>query len=152
MPNSDESEPTAQRLPLDPTDVVDRAYELIGFAAGGEPDWQRFRELFTDPCVLALRVFPDDHAITVMDMASYMHHQMQHGLGDDGYSESPGIRTVDIVGDIAIIRQHFTMNFVDAPPVPALDVFALCRRHTEWQIVSILSETQDAPLSLTSLA
>ncbi len=62
MPHADVDEPPQQRPRLEPTAVVDRAYELIGFAAGGEPDWPRFRELFTDPCVLALRVFPDDDA------------------------------------------------------------------------------------------
>lgn len=125
----------------EPSAVVDRAYELIGFAAGGEPDWQRFRELFTEPCVLALRVFPDDAAVTVMDMSSYIHHQMQHGLGEEGYSETPGARTIDVIGDIAIVRQHFTMNFADAVSVRALDIFGLCRRQNEWRIVSILSET-----------
>ncbi len=75
-----------------------------------------------------------------MDMSDYIHHQMQHGLGADGYSETPGTRTVDVVGGIALVRQHFTMNFAAAPPVPALDIFGLCRRQDEWRIVSILSE------------
>ncbi|MFZ9385183.1 MAG: hypothetical protein ACO27U_10985, partial [Ilumatobacteraceae bacterium] len=69
---------------MTPEQVVDRAYELISFAAGGEPAWPEFRSLFTDPCVLALRVFPDDPSITVMNLDSYVVHQMREGLSDEG--------------------------------------------------------------------
>ena len=68
---------------MSPENVVDRAYELISFAAGGEPAWPEFRALFTEPCVLALRVFPDDDAVTVMDLDGYVVHQMRDGLSDE---------------------------------------------------------------------
>ena len=38
---------------MSPEDVVDRSYELISFAAGGEPAWAEFRSLFTEPSTLA---------------------------------------------------------------------------------------------------
>lgn len=87
---------------MNPTDVVDGSYELISFAAGGEPAWPDFRSLFTDPCVPGLRVFPDDAAITVMNLDAYMVHQMREGLSDEGYSESPGKRSTTIV----VLRQE----------------------------------------------
>ena len=127
---------------MNPTDVVDGSYELISFAAGGEPAWPDFRSLFTDPCVPGLRVFPDDAAITVMDLDAYMVHQMREGLSDEGYSESPGERSTTIVGDCAVVQQQFFMRFRDREPVAAFDVYSLARIDGTWKIVSIISDME----------
>lgn len=124
----------------EPGDVVDRAYELISFSAGGSPAWDEFRALFTTPCVLALRLFPDDSEITVMDMDAYVVAQMREGMQENGYAEIPGERTTTIDADIASVRQHFTMNFGDRSPVHALDVFQLVRITNRWYIASIISD------------
>lgn len=125
---------------MTPEEVVDRAYELISFAAGGEPAWPEFRALFTDRAVLALRVFPGDAAITVMDLDGYVVHQMRDGLSDEGYSEIPGERSTTIVGDAAAVLQNFFMQFKDRAPVPAFDGFSLVRIDGVWKIVSIISD------------
>lgn len=125
---------------MTPEDVVERAYELISFAAGGEPAWPEFRTLFTTPCVLALRVFPGDDAVTVMDLDAYMVHQMCDGLSEEGYSEEPGERTTTVVGDVAVVHQAFTMHFAGRPPVGALDVFSLVVVDGRWRIASIVSD------------
>lgn len=130
---------------MSPEDVVDRAYELISFAAGGEPAWPEFRALFTEPCVLALRVFPDDDAVTVMDLDGYVVHQMRDGLSDEGYSEIPGERTTTVVGEAAVVLQQFAMQFTGRPPVPAFDGFSLVRIDGHWKIASIISDMVTGP-------
>lgn len=123
-------------------DLVDSAYDLISFAAGGEPAWDEFRTLFTEPCVLALRVFPDDASVTVMDMDGYVRTQMREGLSDEGYSEMPGDRTIAITGDAATAQQKFTMHFAQGAPVAAVDIFSLVRLDGGWRIVSIVSDME----------
>jgi hypothetical protein len=129
-----------QRPTGGPGDVVDRAYELISFSAGGSPAWDEFRALFTTPCVLALRLFPDDSEITVMDLNAYVVAQMREGMQEDGYAEIPGERAITIDADIASVRQHFAMKFGNRPPVHALDVFQLVHIADRWHIASIISD------------
>ena len=125
---------------MGPEEVIDRSYELISFAAGGEPAWAEFRALFTEPCTLALRVFPGDPAITVMDLDAYVVHQMRDGLSEEGYSEIPGERTTTVIGDAAVVSQQFVMQFKDHPPVPAFDGYSLVRVDGVWKIASIISD------------
>jgi hypothetical protein len=139
VPIDQHESPPSEQLP-DPESVVDRAYELISFAAGGAPRWDAFGQLFVPQAVLALRVFPGDTAVTVMDMNAYVVAQMGHGLGEAGYTEIPGARRVHITGDIAVIHQDFTMQFATGDAVPALDVFSLCRIDGQWRIVAIVSD------------
>jgi hypothetical protein len=125
-------------------EIVDRAYELISFAAGAQPAWDEFRNLFTEPCVLALRVFPDDPAVSVMDMDAYVRTQMREGLSDEGYTELPGDRNIAITGEAASVHQAFAMQFATGPPVPAVDMFSLVKLDGRWRIVSIVSDMQEA--------
>jgi hypothetical protein len=125
---------------MSPEDVVDRSYELISFAAGGEPAWSEFRSLFTQPSVLALRVFPEDPEITVMDLDAYVHHQMRDGLSDEGYTEIPGSRSTTIIGDAAVVNQEFFIQYRDREPVPAFDGYSLVRIDGVWRIASIISD------------
>ena len=127
-----------------PESVVDRAYELISFAAGGAPAWDEFRALFTDPCVLALRVFPGDEAITVMDLDRYVEVQCAQGSAKVATKSSPAGREVTLIGDIAIVHQAFTMTFADAAPIPATDVFQLARLDGVWRITAIASDTVES--------
>lgn len=123
-----------------PGSTVDAAYELLSFDPGQEPDWAGFRSCFHPRALLALRVFPEDPAISVMSLRQYARAQMREGLKEEGYTEVPGHRDVDIVGSVATIRQHFTMNFAGRPPVTAIDVFALVHIGGRWQIVSVVSD------------
>jgi hypothetical protein len=128
-------------------EIVDRAYELLAFESGAAPDWDRFDELFVQGALLALRVFPDDDQISVLGLRDYHAAQMQHGLGEEGYSETPNERRLDVVGDIASVRQSFTMNFANRRPVEAIDVFSLARTAGRWRIVSVVSDVAAAPAS-----
>jgi hypothetical protein len=130
---------------MTPEEVVDRSYELISFAAGSGPAWQEFRELFTSPCVLALRVFPDDPQITVMDLDSYVVHQMREGLSEEDYEEIPGERTTTIVGDAAFVDQKFFIKYGDQVPVPAFDGYSMVRIDGNWRIASIISDMFKEP-------
>jgi hypothetical protein len=125
---------------MSPEEVVDRSYELISFAAGGEPAWTEFRALFTELSVLALRVFPSDPTVTVMSLDDYVMHQMRDGLSDEGYSETPGERTTTVVGDAAVVLQQFFIQYRDHPPVPAFDGYSLVRVEGAWKIASIVSD------------
>jgi putative lumazine-binding protein len=126
-----------------PSDIVDSSYKLISFEPGAAPEWERFRELFVDQAVLALRVFPTDPAVSVMTLAEYAQSQMRHDLQDEGYSETPGSRSVEVVGDVATVRQEFTLNYAGKAPVAARDIFSMARTPDGWKIVSIVSDVVD---------
>jgi hypothetical protein len=130
-----------------PTDAVDAAYELISFSPGDAPRWEDFQQLFVDEAVLALRVFPSDPVISVLSLAQYAESQMRHNLQEEGYSETPGERVVDIVGEVATVRQAFTMNFAGSPPIEAVDTFSLAYTAAGWKIVSVISDLTDAALA-----
>jgi hypothetical protein len=136
----------------DLAEVVDRAYELLAFEPRAAPDWDRFDELFVQGALLALRVFPDDDEISVLGLRNYHAAQMQHGLGEEGYSETPNERRLEVVGDIATVRQSFTMNFANRRPVEAIDVFSLARTAGRWRIVSVVSDLGAAPASSIAAA
>lgn len=119
--------------------IVSQAYDALAFAPGSEPDWAQFDACFHARAVLALRVFPTDPAVSVLDLREYSHSQMRNSLGDEGYSETPGDQDIRVVGDIAVVHQHFTMNF-RAGVVPALDIFSLARTPAGWRIVSVISD------------
>jgi hypothetical protein len=121
-------------------EVVDAAYELLSFEPGQEPDWPGFRECFHPRAILALRVFPGDAGISVLSLAEYARAQLRAGLKEAGYTETPQARETEIIGSVAAIRQHFTMNFAGRPPVPAIDIFALIQLAGRWQIISVVSD------------
>ncbi|WP_030993453.1 hypothetical protein [Streptomyces sp. NRRL S-1813] len=120
--------------------LVERAYAALAFEPGGEPDWQKFNAVFDPAAVLALRIFPDDRDISVLGLAAYAEAQMRNGLREEGYSETPGRRGVDIVGDVALVRQEFTMNFANTPTVQAVDLFSCARVGRAWTVISVLSD------------
>ncbi len=121
-------------------EIVDAAYELLSFEPGQEPDWPGFRRCFHSRAVLALRVFPGDADISVLSLAEYAQAQLREGLKEEGYTETPQSREVQVTGSVATVSQHFTMNFAGRAPVPAIDVFALIRLDGRWQIVSVVSD------------
>jgi hypothetical protein len=123
-----------------PKAVVERAYELISFGPGGEPGWATFRALFTEPAVLALRVFPGDLEITVMDLDTYEAVQVTASMKAEGYDEKPVHATYRETGDICEARVRFQMVFGPDRIHDALDVFQLVRCGGEWRIASIVSE------------
>lgn len=123
-----------------PESLVDAAYRLISFGPGGEPGWSSFRRLFATPCVLALRVFPDDPAVSVMTLDEYVARQVRDEMHDTGYEERPLARTLVVTGDIAEARVRFQMVFGPQRIHDAFDVFQMVRRDGRWWIVSIISE------------
>jgi len=123
--------------------VVERAYDALEFDPGSEPDWALFDSAFAPEAILALRVFPEDPQISIMGLRAYAESQMRHGLGEQGYSETPGAGYTQVYGDVAVVRQSFTMNFADRS-VDAIDVFSLVRVHGEWKVVAVVSDTVDS--------
>lgn len=123
-----------------PEAVVEEAYRLIGFDPGGEPQWDRFKALFDPKAVLALRVFPEDDAVTVMDLDEYVVIQIREGMKEEGYEEIPGETEWYLFGDVAEARVVFHIKYGAAEPIPALDIYQLVRRGGRWWIVSIVSD------------
>lgn len=119
--------------------VIEQAYRALAFEPGQEPDWVHFQQTFTPQAVLALRVFPEDPEVRIMDLVGYAQEQMRNDLSHQGYSETPGERKVEIIGDIAAVRQEFTMNFADRSQ-RAVDLFCLARTQGDWLIVSVVSD------------
>lgn len=120
--------------------VVERAYSALEFEPGAEPDWDLFDAAFAPEALLALRVFPEDAEISVMGLRAYAESQMRNHLGEQGYSETPGAGSIEVIGDIAVVRQPFTMNFADRS-VDAVDVFSLVRISGVWKVVAVVSDT-----------
>ncbi len=120
--------------------VVERAYDALEFDPGSEPDWALFDSAFAPEAILALRVFPEDPHISVMGLRAYAESQMRNDLGEQGYSETPGDGSTQVYGDVAVVRQPFTMNFADRA-VGAIDVFSLARIDGAWKVVSVVSDT-----------
>ena len=120
--------------------IVAEAYRLISFEPESGPDWERFNALFASGAVLALRVFPEDAEISVMNLREYAVKLMRKGMRESGYSERQ-VRTEWFeFGDIAEARVIFEIQFGDESPVRALDVFQLVRQDGRWWIVSIIAE------------
>lgn len=65
--------------------------------------------------------------------------QMRNELESHGYSETPGERSIEVIRDVACVRQAFTMNFADRV-VGAVDVFLLSRTGGEWRILAVASD------------
>jgi hypothetical protein len=123
-----------------PSAAIDACYECVSFAAHSEPDWARFRALFVSTAVLALRVFPEDGSVSVMNLDEYCLRQMRDGLKESGYTETVTGRDVQIVGDVAFGVVNFEMHFGDSPPVPAVDVFSFVRIQGRWLVTCIVSD------------
>lgn len=123
-----------------PESLVDAAYRLISFGPGGEPGWSSFRRLFADRSVLALRVFPEDPAVSVMTLDEYIGRQVREGMHEMGYEERPLDCVVAVTGDIAEARVRFQMVFGPQRVHDAVDVFQMVRCQGRWWIVSIISE------------
>jgi hypothetical protein len=137
---------SARQVLRGPSEVVERCYELISFAARSEPRFEEFRALFADKAVLALRVFPEDAAISLMTLDEYCVRQMREGMKESGYSETVLDRDVKTIGDVAAATVRFEMRFGGAAPVPAIDIFQLARLDGAWRIVSIVSDmAKDRP-------
>lgn len=125
---------------ISPQALVVRAYELISFGPGGAPGWGQFRRLFTEPAVLALRLFPGDRAITVMDLDAYEAAQVTAAMHAKGYEEKILHAAYEQTGDLCQATVRFQMIFGPDDVHEALDLFQLVRRDGEWRIAAILSE------------
>ena len=128
--------------------VVDRAYAVLDFPPGGEPDWTVAEELYDPAVILALRVFPDDLEISVLTWDQYKSSQMRAELAEHGYSETPGSRRLSVVGDVAFVEQSFVMQFRHRPAASAMDYFSLARLKGRWQIVAVLSDLAPSGMGL----
>ena len=104
----------------------------------------QFRALFTQPAVLALRLFPGDAAITVMDLDAYVAAQVTAAMKAVGYEERPVDAAYVQTGDICEARVRFQMVFAADRVHDALDVFQLVRLDDQWRIASIISEVLGA--------
>jgi hypothetical protein len=61
-------------------------------------------------------------------------------MKEEGYSESVVRRTEMTYRDIAESRVVFHMQFGEAEPYTAIDVFQLVRRGGRWWVASIVSD------------
>jgi hypothetical protein len=123
-----------------PKRLVEACYDMISFEAGAEPSWDTFKSLFVERAVMALRVFPGDERITVMDLDEYALIQMREGMLEEGYTETIVNEDWFRSGDVAATRVEFEMKFGNDKPIPAVDLIQLVSLDDRWWIVSITSE------------
>jgi hypothetical protein len=129
-----------KKITQTPKAVVDESYRLISFKRGAEPVWERFRQLFAPGAILALRVFPEDKAISLMGLEDYVIKQIREGMKEEGYSEKIVSRREFTFGHISEVRVVFEMQFGEGRPHTALDIYQLVRNQGRWWIVAIISE------------
>ena len=89
--------------------------------------------------LMALRFFPGDPETWVLGYREFMDHPRRSNPLRDGFEETDRTRTIDVVGDIAVVRERFTMRFAARPSVPAADVFTLARAGGAWRTVGARS-------------
>lgn len=121
--------------------TIDDSYDALSFEEGGAPDWERFASGYVPGALLALRLFPGDDSIQVFDNEGYARAQLRDDLAEHGYLETPGERSLTVVGDVASVVQRFSMDFPDGTSTPAVDIFSLVRIDGRWKIVSVVSDT-----------
>ncbi|MDE8732707.1 hypothetical protein P0G10_06170 [Eubacteriales bacterium DFI.9.88] len=121
-------------------DVVEKAYDVLAFPPGGMPKWDVFMSLFYESAQLSLRVFPQDKEISLLTLVEYTKAQMGNHLQEEGYSESPVSNDIEVIGDIAWVRQHFIMNFSNGRKTHAMDLFLLVKKEDRWKIISVASD------------
>ena len=90
--------------------------------------------------MLALRVFPTDKHISVMNLDEYERAQLREDLAVGGYEEVPISRSGRIIRDLGIVDVRFDMRFPNGDVVSALDVYHLVRTAAGWRIASISSD------------
>jgi hypothetical protein len=98
--------------------------EFISFSPGETPRWQKFDHSSSTKQFSRYaysRVMPRSR---FSPWDEYAESQMRHNLQEEEYSEIPGDRVVDVGGDVATVRQAFTMNFADRSPIEAVDTFS----------------------------
>lgn len=123
-----------------PQAVVEECYRLISFPPGSLPGWDAFKSLFVPQAVLTLRVFPEDEAMSVMDLEQYTIQQIREGMKEEGYTETVLKQDWFGFGDVCETRVIFEMKFGDKEPVTAFDIFQLVKLEGRWWITSIMGE------------
>jgi len=123
-----------------PQDLVDMSYRLISFAAGGEPSWDLFRQLFSDRAVFALRILPTDESISIFTLDEFVRHFARAEMKESGYEERPLERSINVMGDLAEVHARFQMYVGTRHIGDAIDIFQVVRRGGRWSIVSLTSE------------
>lgn len=121
--------------------VIERAYAALAFEPGDLPDWQRFDSEFVPQALMGLRVFPSDPEVSLLGLREYAQAQVANGLKEQGYSETPGDCSIEVLGDVAVARQAFTMNFASGA-AQAVDFFSLVRQNGHWRIVAVVSDIE----------
>ena len=134
------SEPVADPVWTTPESLVEAAYKLISFGPGGGPAWNQFRQLFAERSVLALRILPDDMAVTIMSLDEYVAKQIWSDALAGGYEETPIDRKFTVTRDMAEARVRFQMRFGSGEVYEAIDIFQMVRVDKRWWIVSIVSD------------
>ena len=127
-----------------PQALVDECYRLISFPAGSLPGWDRFKSLFVENAVLALRVFPEDESMSVMNLDQYARRQIREGMKEEGYTETVLRQEWFGFGDVCETRVIFEMQFGDGEAVTAFDIFQLVKLDGRWWITSITGEVPKA--------
>lgn len=120
--------------------LIDSAYDALSFEEGSAPDWARFNATFHESCSFALRLFPGDAEITLLDLDEYARVQIREDMEREGYAEVPGDREITVFGEVAVALQWFSMHFPDGSVARAMDVFSLAVLGGNWRVIGVVSD------------
>ena len=121
-------------------ELMGRALAAHAYDPGGDHDWPTLDGCFVPGALMGLRFFPGDPDTWVLDTREFMDHPRRDNPLRDGFQETDRVQTLDVHGDVAVLRERFTMRFASRPPAQAVDVFTLARVDGAWRIVSFISD------------
>ncbi len=151
--------------PAEPADVesldaiVSALYAAVSFPAGGKPDWERFRSLFSAHALM-IRVDPhvtakpahqrEGEAIRTTPVEHYI--ERTQSLIDGGslsaFIERELVRRTEVFGDVAQVFSSYERSADGGDPRRGINSMQLVKDGTRWWITSVAwtDETNEMPL------
>ena len=119
--------------------LIKESYVAVCFTKDELPDWKSFCKCYYPRAHFAIRVFPEDEQIQVLSLKEYMDAQVGESNAD-GYTEVPLESKIEVFGNVAYVKQSFSMERVGLKPIKMIDIFSLAKISDEWKIISVVSD------------
>ena len=123
--------------------ILTALYESISHEAGGRPDWDRMRPLFTE----GARIIPpalESAPLAVMDFETFAErvNKSRESSGDaaKGFHEIEVASRIETFGNIAHVWSTYESRYSPQDPVPfsrGINSFQLVNHDGRWWVVTI---------------
>jgi hypothetical protein len=138
--------------------VVAEIYDLVSFAAGERPDWDKVRALFIPEAVIVLRTSREATTVFSVDgfVDDFVSFIEQTPAGEQGFTERILNTKAMVFGEMAHVLVLYEAHITGSPRAPSqgVDSFSLIKQNGVWRIVAITNELpaegRPIPLELRS--